>query len=75
MGYCKECNIVHANLDCQLCEVRAQIEQLRKIVKAAPTMLEALKKIVSECPNPKLPYGVAIVEIAQAAIDKAEGRE
>ena len=39
------------------------------------TLLSALKDIIAECPNPKLPYGIRIVEIAQAAIEQAEGRD
>jgi hypothetical protein len=36
-------------------------------------LYEALKAIIDECPNPKLPYGIKIVEIAQQALAKAEG--
>ncbi len=34
-------------------------------------LLEALKEIIEVCPNPKLPYGQIIVEIAKQAIAKA----
>lgn len=40
----------------------AQNEMLRK----------ALKDIVDECPNPKLPYGLSVAGIALAALEQAE---
>jgi hypothetical protein len=32
---------------------------------------EALEQIVAECPNPTLPYGQAVVDIAKAALGEA----
>ena len=37
-------------------------------------LLAALEDIIAEYPNPKLPYGIRIVEIARAAIKKAEAQ-
>lgn len=45
------------------------------LIAAAPEMYEALQAIIDECPNPKLPYGNRIVEIAKQALTKVEGRE
>jgi hypothetical protein len=44
-----------------------------RLIAAAPELLEALKEIIGECPDPKLPYGHRINEIARAAIAKAQG--
>lgn len=44
-----------------------------RLLAAAPILLQALQDIIAECPNPKRPYGQKIVEIAEAAIKKAEG--
>ncbi len=46
-----------------------------RLLKAAPDLLAALRAIVAECPNPKLPYGARVVEIARAAIARAEGKD
>lgn len=32
-------------------------------------LLKALREIIEECPNPKLPYGQKVVEIAKKAIE------
>lgn len=33
----------------------------------------ALKEIIAQCPDPGLPYGIAVVEIAHQALSKAKG--
>lgn len=53
---CKSCGDLSINSECSDC----QIEKLKN----------ALTKIIEECPNPKLPYGVAVVEIAKVALKR-----
>jgi hypothetical protein len=43
-------------------------------VNSHDDLLDALREIIAECPDPKLPYGIRVVEIAKAAIEAAEGR-
>lgn len=45
------------------------------LIAAAPEMYEALKDIIDQCPMPTLPYGRKVVELAKAALAKAEGKE
>lgn len=77
MKHCERCNIVHVNLECPLCAANMKIEKLRVVVKAAPLMLGALKKIEIEAVilNARLGYGETIERLAHAAIGAAEGKE
>lgn len=42
------------------------------LIAGAKDTYKALKEIIEECPNPKLPYGKKVVEIAKEAIAKVE---
>ncbi len=41
-----------------------------KLKEQMDVLLQALGEIINECPNPKLPYGIRIKEIALTAIKK-----
>lgn len=51
---------------------RAELINLRSRLQVAKT---ALTGIIAECPNPKLPYGVAVVEIAREALSQLNDLE
>lgn len=53
---CTGCGDLSIDSECSSC----QIDNLQ----------DALIKIIQECPNPKLPYGIAVVAIAQKALRK-----
>jgi len=42
-----------------------------RLIAAAPDLADALRQIIAQCPNPKLPYGMNVCEIARAALAKA----
>lgn len=50
---------------------QAEAHRIWKIEKAGPDLLAALHDIIAENPNPTLPYGFRVNEIARAAIAKA----
>jgi len=55
-------------------ERRANAHFIVQAANCHDELVAALKDIIEECLNPKLPYGIRIVEIARAAIAKAEAQ-
>ena len=54
--------------ECQR-EINDISNQLQEIIRHRDILRQALTEIVLECPNPKLPYGIRIVEIAVKALE------
>ena len=52
-----------ATLTCQQCANGNEV--VEKLLDVNAELLGALKNIIDECPEPKLPYGKKIVEIAK----------
>ncbi len=66
--------VVHGETDTGECTPAEELEANAHMLAASKEMYEALKAIIEECPNPKLPYGTKVVEIARKALLKAEGK-
>ena len=57
-------NINREHYICCLCETDFG-DPIERIVKLQKAWFE----IIEECPNPKLPYGIRVVEIAKKALE------
>lgn len=69
MAYCVKCNkwIYGENR----LNGKTYCDECSKIIRGDKTaiLLKALRDIIDECPNPNLPYGHKVVEIAKKAIE------
>ena len=46
-----------------------EIDRLKQFETDNENLRKALKEIIDQCPNPKLPYGISVVEIARKALE------
>jgi hypothetical protein len=69
IGRC-DCNTMQDRNGDPVLGTAENVPLIVRAVNAYDKMREALEAIIAECPNPKLPYGNAIVGIARAALEE-----